>query len=134
AEPVLAVRAVRQDGVHPGRAGPGGARQRRGRRQGAVEGGRRDPVPDRRMSGPGRRLLLEQVAERTATLPMRVWGFGEGPALSGLVAASDVLGRPDLLERATELVRPSLGAPPGPEDHLIAVEVLRHLADRVPDL
>jgi len=78
--------------------------------------------------------LLRRVAERTAEYPFRVWGFGEGHALLGLLAAASLLDRPDLAEVVRARVEPSLGAAPGPEDHLIAVDVLRHLRQHYPDI
>lgn len=71
--------------------------------------------------------LLAAVAERTAPLPYRVWGFGEGPALLGLLAAGELLGRPELVARVDELVTP---APTGaPDEHLVNVEVLLRLRE-----
>ncbi len=78
--------------------------------------------------------LLRRVAERTAECPLRVWGFGEGHALLGLLAAAALLGRADLAGLVRARVEPSLGAAPGPEDHLIAVEVLHHLRQFYPGL
>jgi rhamnogalacturonyl hydrolase YesR len=78
--------------------------------------------------------LLRRVAERTAECPLRVWGFGEGHALLGLLAAASLLGRADLADLVRARVEPSLGAAPGPEDHLIGVEVLHHLRQLYPEL
>jgi unsaturated rhamnogalacturonyl hydrolase len=78
--------------------------------------------------------LLRRVAERTAQCPLRVWGFGEGHALLGLLAAASVLGQCDLAKLVRDRVEPSLDAAPGPEDHLIAVEVLHRLRQFHPDL
>jgi hypothetical protein len=78
--------------------------------------------------------LLRRVAERTAQYPFRVWGFGEGHALLGLLAAASLLDRPDLAEVVRAHVEPSLDADPGPEDHLIAVDVLLHLRQFYPGL
>ena len=78
--------------------------------------------------------LVTAVAERTARCTPTIWGFGVGGSLSGLVRAGVALRRPDLIDRAAELVAPSLSAPPDPADHLIAVEALRALAVPRPDL
>lgn len=78
--------------------------------------------------------LIRRVAERTARCPFRVWGFGEGHALLGLLAAASLLDRPDLARTVRAHVEPSLSAAPGPEDHLIAVDVLLHLRQSYPTL
>ena len=78
--------------------------------------------------------LIRRVAERTARCPFRVWGFGEGHALLGLLAAAALLDRPDLASVVRDHVEPSLDAAPGPEDHLIAVDVLLHLRQSYPEL
>jgi unsaturated rhamnogalacturonyl hydrolase len=71
------------------------------------------------------RRLLAAVAERAVPLRYRMWGFGEGPALLGLLAAGELLDRPDLVARVDELVTP---APAGvPDEHLVNVEVLLRL-------
>jgi len=78
--------------------------------------------------------LLARVAERATEYPYRVWGFGEGHALLGLLAAADLLGRGELAETVRRHVAPSLAAPANPEDHLIAVDVLLRLRQVYPDL
>jgi unsaturated rhamnogalacturonyl hydrolase len=71
--------------------------------------------------------LLTTVAERTAGLRYRIWGFGEGPALLGLLAAGELLDRPDLIARVDQLVTP---VPTGvPDEHLANVEVLLRLRE-----
>jgi hypothetical protein len=71
--------------------------------------------------------LLTRVAERTAQLRYRIWGFGEGPALLGLLVAGELLNRPDLVARVDELVIP---VPIGvPDEHLVNVEVLLRLRE-----
>lgn len=67
---------------------------------------------------------LVAVAERTASYPYRMWGFGEGPGLLGLLATAELAGREDLVDRVHDLVAPTLQRGPVPEDHLVAVEVL----------
>lgn len=79
------------------------------------------------MTSTSRRRLLDLAADRAAALSYRVWGFGEGPALLGLVAAGELLDRPDLVNHITQLVDPTLTAPPSPDQHLVAVEVLHRL-------
>lgn len=73
------------------------------------------------------RALLAQAAEVTAGLPYRVWGFGEGPGLLGLLAAGETLGREHLIQRVAELVTPTLDEAGTPEEHLVSAEVLTHL-------
>jgi unsaturated rhamnogalacturonyl hydrolase len=76
---------------------------------------------------PRRLTLLTAVAERTAGLRYRMWGFGEGPALLGLLTAGELLDRPDLIARVDELVTP---VPTGvPDEHLVNVEVLLRLRE-----
>lgn len=71
------------------------------------------------------RHLLAAVADRTVTLRYRMWSFGEGPAILGLLAAGELLGRADLIEHVNSLVaKQEIGTP---DDHLINVEVLTRL-------
>jgi unsaturated rhamnogalacturonyl hydrolase len=65
-------------------------------------------------------MALEAVARRALEYPYRVWGFGEGMALLGLLRAG-------WIDFVADLVRPSLDREPSPEDHLIPVEVLVEL-------
>jgi rhamnogalacturonyl hydrolase YesR len=74
--------------------------------------------------------LLSSAAEAAADYPYKIWGFGEGMALSALVEAGQVLNRPELVDRVADLVEPSLRAAASPTDHLIAVEAL-HVVSRV---
>lgn len=74
------------------------------------------------------RLIASEVAERTRTLSVTVWGFGVGGALSALARAGDLLDKPQYVDDVIELVAPSLAAAPDPTDHLISVEALRVLA------
>jgi rhamnogalacturonyl hydrolase YesR len=71
--------------------------------------------------------LLEHIAERAAEYRYRIWGFGEGMALHGLLRAAVRLHRPEWIDRVAELVCPTLHRGPDPADHLIAVEVLTEL-------
>jgi rhamnogalacturonyl hydrolase YesR len=68
--------------------------------------------------------LLSLVASRTAACDIRIWGFGVGPALLGLLRAGDALDEPTLIDHVDALVTPSLGAAPDPTDHLISIETL----------
>jgi hypothetical protein len=77
---------------------------------------------------------VEAVALAALPYPYRIWGFGEGMALLGLLRAGHRLDRPEWIDRVAELVAPSLSGPPGPLDHLIAVEVLAELARLRPAL
>src|SRR5882757_7005530 len=75
-----------------------------------------------------KRYLLGEVAERTLDYPYKIWGYGEGPALHAVLHVAVTLRRPDLVDAVTDLVAPSLNAPPHEEvDHLIPVEVLLEL-------
>jgi rhamnogalacturonyl hydrolase YesR len=88
--------------------------------------------PDDRANAPLEEI--EQVAERTAACDYRIWGFGVGPALLGLLRAGRRTGRQDLVGRVRALVEPALDRPPDPTDHLICVEVLIELARLRPEL
>lgn len=78
--------------------------------------------------------LIEAVAVRSLDYPYRVWGFGEGMALSGVIRAGELLGQHKWIDAVAELVAPSLHAAPGPTDHLIPVEVLVELKRLRPEL
>ncbi|HEX6685077.1 MAG TPA: hypothetical protein VF062_19965 [Candidatus Limnocylindrales bacterium] len=71
--------------------------------------------------------LIEAVALRALEYPYRVWGFGEGMALSGLLGAGELLEQHKWIDAVAEIVEPSLRAEQGPTDHLIPVEVLVEL-------
>jgi unsaturated rhamnogalacturonyl hydrolase len=71
--------------------------------------------------------VVEAVALRALDYPYKMWGFGEGMALLGLLWAAERCGRPEWTDAVAELVTPTLSAPPGPVDHLIAVDVLLEL-------
>lgn len=64
------------------------------------------------------------VAERTARLAFRVWGFGEGLALLGLVHADRVLGNARYSTVVAEAVEPFLARVLELDDHVASVEVL----------
>lgn len=79
--------------------------------------------------------LVRRVAAATDRCEFTVWGYGVGPALTGLVRAGRELGRPELVDGVVRRVAPALGsreddpavpgAPrPEPTDHLIPVETL----------
>ena len=74
--------------------------------------------------------ILEAVAEHAYAYPYRIWGFGEGPGLLGMIAASDLLGDDLYLRRVDGLVAPWLSAPRRPEDHAASAEMLLALAQR----
>ena len=86
---------------------------------------------DRVATGP-RRDLVETVAARALGYPYRMWGFGEGMALLGIVRAGRLLDRPQWIDAVADLVAPTLSGPADPTDHLIAVDVLRELARHRP--
>ena len=68
--------------------------------------------------------FLARVAARTSQCDIRIWGFGVGPALVGLVRAAQQLHEIAWLDRVESLVSPSLVAPPDLTDHLISIEAL----------
>lgn len=73
------------------------------------------------------RELALAVADRALDYDYKLWDFGEGPALFGVVQTGSLLDRPDLIDRVAELVSPTLFQPPSPVDHLIPVDLLRAL-------
>jgi rhamnogalacturonyl hydrolase YesR len=81
-----------------------------------------------------RDALIETVALRTLAYSYRVWGFGEGPALLGVLRAAQRLDRPQWIEAVADLVAPTLPREPSTLDHLISVEVLAELGRLRPDL
>ncbi len=70
---------------------------------------------------------LEAVALRTLEYPYKMWGFGEGMALYGLLRAGEKLRRPEWIEFVADLVAPTLHTTASPLDHLIPLEVLVEL-------
>jgi unsaturated rhamnogalacturonyl hydrolase len=78
--------------------------------------------------------LIEAVAARTAACDFKIWGFGEGPALLGLLKASERLNQLAFVEQVAEHVSQSLNRDPDPTDHLIPVEVLVKLRQLRPAL
>ncbi|HEX6445296.1 MAG TPA: glycoside hydrolase family 88 protein [Streptosporangiales bacterium] len=70
---------------------------------------------------------LGAVTDATLRCEFTIWGYGVGPALTGLLAASRAAGRADLAQRVLDLVMPALHRGPDPTDHLIPVEVLTAL-------
>lgn len=73
--------------------------------------------------------LVEAVAERALDYPYKIWGFGEGMALLGLVRAGRRCGRPQWIDAVADLVAPSLTRAADPTDHLIPVDVLVELGE-----
>lgn len=69
---------------------------------------------------------LRAVAAATDRCEFRIWGFGVGPALTGLLRAGRELGMPELTDGVVRRVAPALGARGGP-DHLVPVEALLEL-------
>jgi rhamnogalacturonyl hydrolase YesR len=78
--------------------------------------------------------LIETVALRALAYSYRIWGFGEGLALVGILRAAERLDRPQWIEAVADLVAPSLPRGPSTLDHLISVEALEELARHRPDL
>ena len=72
-------------------------------------------------------MALEAVALRALEYPYKVWGFGEGMALHGLLRAGELLRRNEWVDFVADLVEPTLHATPSPLDHLIPLEVLVEL-------
>lgn len=70
---------------------------------------------------------IEAVAVRTLQCAYKVWGFGEGMALLGLLRAGVRLDRPQWIDAVADLVTPVLDDYVQPTDHLIPVEVLTEL-------
>jgi unsaturated rhamnogalacturonyl hydrolase len=73
------------------------------------------------------RDLALAVADRTLDYDYKLWDFGEGPALFGVVQTGSLLDRPELIDRVVDLVTPALFREPSPADHLIPVDLLRLL-------
>jgi rhamnogalacturonyl hydrolase YesR len=71
--------------------------------------------------------VVEAAALSALDYPYKMWGFGEGMALLGLLRAAEHLQRPQWIEAVADLVAPTLATGPQPTDHLIAVDVLREL-------
>ncbi len=74
------------------------------------------------------RELLAATALRTLECDIAIWGFGVGLALTGLVAAGQILERTDLIEHVARLVEPSGGAKADVTDHLVSLEALAALS------
>ena len=71
--------------------------------------------------------LLAAVARRAASCDYRIWGFGEGPALLGMLRAGELLSDAALIDGVAACVAPALERTTDPTDHLIPVEVLLEL-------
>jgi rhamnogalacturonyl hydrolase YesR len=71
--------------------------------------------------------LIEAVALRALSYSYRIWGFGEGLALVGILRAAQRLDRPQWIEAVADLIAPSLPRGPSTLDHLISVEALTEL-------
>jgi rhamnogalacturonyl hydrolase YesR len=78
--------------------------------------------------------LIETVALRSLAYSYRIWGFGEGLALVGILRAAQRLNRPQWIEAVADLVAPTLPRGPSTLDHLISVEALTELGRLRPDL
>lgn len=85
------------------------------------------------MSLAGQQSLLRAVAQRTRGVQFRIWGFGEGPALHGLLAAADRLSDDSLVDYAAAVLEPSLGRELLIEDHVASAEVLLAAGERRQD-
>lgn len=78
--------------------------------------------------------LLDAVATRAAGYDYRVWGYGEGPALLGMLRAGELLKKPSFIDTVSSLVAPAFRSETDPTDHLIPVEVLLELRRLRPGL
>jgi unsaturated rhamnogalacturonyl hydrolase len=74
--------------------------------------------------------LLGLIGRRTQELSFRIWGFGEGPALAGLLACTDLLLDPSYERTVTRLVEPFLRRELLLEDHVAPGELLVVLSRR----
>jgi rhamnogalacturonyl hydrolase YesR len=72
-------------------------------------------------------MALEAVAQRALDYPYKMWGFGEGMALLGLLRAGSLMNRPEWIDFVVDLVAPTLHTAPSLLDHLIPLEVLFEL-------
>ncbi|MGI8880388.1 MAG: glycoside hydrolase family 88 protein [Jatrophihabitans sp.] len=71
---------------------------------------------------------LRLAVDQALAYPYKLWGYGEGPALLGVLRAVESLQRPDLVDAVADIVTPSLSAAADEEiDHLIPVETLLFL-------
>jgi rhamnogalacturonyl hydrolase YesR len=107
--------------------------------QRARDGARNDPgdAAGRRREEPldeERDALIETVAVRTLSYSYRIWGFGEGLALVGVLRAAEHLNRPQWIEAVADLIAPTLPREPSTLDHLISVEALAELGRLRSDL
>lgn len=79
------------------------------------------PISDR----DGLLELVGRAADHALAYPYKLWGYGEGPALRGVLRAAETLRRPELIDAVADLVAPTLTAAADEEiDHLVPVEVL----------
>jgi rhamnogalacturonyl hydrolase YesR len=76
--------------------------------------------------------LIASVAQRALGYRYRIWGFGEGPALLGLITAARRLQDDRYLRHVISLVRPWLSRRLEPCDHVACVEVLLELEALAP--
>ncbi len=74
--------------------------------------------------------LLALAGEQTMGLAFRIWGFGEGPALAGLLACSDILHDARYERAVVTVVEPYLQRDQLPEDHVAPPELLLVLRQR----
>lgn len=85
------------------------------------------------MTAQANRGLLALIGGRTQALSFRIWGFGEGPALVGLLACADLLHEPSYERTVTRLIEPFLQRELLLEDHVAPAELLVALARRHDD-
>lgn len=74
-------------------------------------------------------MTLERLARRTTDWRFFSWYWGDAIAVDGLLAAADVLGRPELYDFAAEMLdRWSAGCPPSLDDALAPGAAIARLA------
>jgi unsaturated rhamnogalacturonyl hydrolase len=115
----------------PGQRGGAGSRDAASQREGPGRGGSGSRTGS---AQGGRDELIETVALRTLAYSYRIWGFGEGLALVGVLRAAERLNRPQWIEAVADLIAPTLPRGPSTLDHLISVEALTELGRLRPDL
>jgi len=126
---VPATPAKRAEGRTGGRSDPRGVPAPR-----PASGSGRAPGHRSSPAGAGRDELIELVTLRALGYSYRVWGFGEGLALVGILRAAQRLDRPQWIEAVADLVAPTLPRGASTLDHLISVEALTELARVRPGL
>jgi unsaturated rhamnogalacturonyl hydrolase len=82
----------------------------------------------------GSRKVMALIGRRTQALSFRIWGFGEGPALIGLLACTDQLDDPGYEQTVVNLAQSFVARPLLLEDHVAPAELLVALGRRHHDV